>query len=104
MSIHVGGIDDKSVNDFINDLDIRKDGSNMYKDIENKLDKLVAKDIVSEWRWELDKIIVFVDDNMWEDFKKATKDLFVLDDNGLKAIILRDYICLDLDPNMDFNL
>jgi len=104
MSIHVGKLDDKSVNDFINALDIRKDELNMYKDIENKLDKLVAKDIVSEWRWELDKIIVFVDDNMWEDFKKATKDLFLLDNNGLKAIIQRDYICLDLDPNMDFNL
>ncbi|QBJ03401.1 hypothetical protein HWC08_gp051 [Lactobacillus phage 521B] len=104
MSIHVGNIDDKSVNDFINALAIRKDELNMYKDIENKLDKLVAKDIVSEWRWELDKMIVFVDDNMWEDFKKATKDLFLLDDNGLKAIIQRDYICLELNPDEDFNL
>jgi len=99
-----GNIDDKPVEEFINVLAIRKDESNMYKDIENKLDKLVAKDIVSEWRWELDKIIVFVDDNMWEDFKKATKDLFVLDDTGLKAIIQRDYIFLDLDPDEDFNL
>jgi len=104
MSIHVDNINDGSVEEFINALAIRKDESNMYKDIENKLDKLVAKDIVSEWRWELDKIIVFVDDNMWEGFKKATKDLFILDDNGLKAIIQRDYICLDLDPDEDFNL
>lgn len=104
MSIHVGNIGDKSVNDFINALAIRKDELNMYKDIENKLDKLVAKDIVSEWRWELGNIYVFVDDNMWEDFKKATKDLFVLDDNGLTAIIQRDYIFLNLDPDEDFNL
>lgn len=104
MSIHVGNIDDKSVNDFINALDIRKDESNMYKDIEKELDNLVAKNVMDEWRWEYSKIIVFVDDNMWEDFKKATKDLFLLDDNGLKAIIQRDYICLDLDPDEDFNL
>ena len=50
------------------------------------------------------EIYVFVDDNMWEDFKKATKDLFVLDDTGLKAIIQRDYIFLDFDPDEDFNL
>lgn len=99
-----GNIDDESVEEFINDLAIRKDESNMYKDIENKLDKLVAKDIVSEWRWDLNEIYVFVDDNMWEDFKKATKDLFLLDDNGLTAIIQRDYIFLNLDPDEDFNL
>jgi len=104
MSIHVGKIDDKSVEEFLNDLAIRKDESNMYTDIENKLDDLVAKDLISEWRWDLDEIYVFVDDNMWEDFKKATKDLFVLDDTGLKAIIQRDYIFLDIDPDEDFNL
>lgn len=103
MSIHVGKLDDKSVEEFINDLDIRKDESNMYKDIEKELDKLVTKDIASEWRWELGKIIVFVDDSMWEDFKKATNGLFLLDDNGLKAIIMRDYICLVLDPDADFD-
>jgi len=43
-------------------------------------------------------------DSDWEEFKEVTKDLFLLDNNGLKAIIQRDYICLDLDPNMDFNL
>lgn len=104
MSIHVGNIDDKSVNDFINDLDTRKDELNMYKDIEKELDKLVAKDIVSEWRWESEKLLVFIDDTKWEEFKKVIEDLFVLDDNGLKAIIQRDYICLDLDPDEDFNL
>ncbi|QBJ03837.1 hypothetical protein SAC12B_0048 [Lactobacillus phage SAC12B] len=103
MSIHVGNIDDKSVNDFINALDIRKDEPNMYKDIENKLDKLVAKDIVSEWRWESDKLLVFVNDSDWEEFKEITDRLFVLDDNGLKAYIQDDYICLELDPDEDFN-
>ena len=77
MSIHVGKLDDKSVEEFINDLDIRKDESNMYKGIENKLDKLVAKDIVSEWRWELDKILVFIDDNMWEEFKEITDTIWI---------------------------
>lgn len=104
MSIHVGKLDDESVEEFINDLDTRKDESNMYKDIEKELDKLVAKGIVSEWSWEFSKLLVFVDDNMWEGFKKATKDLFLLDDNGLKAIIQDDYICLELDPDEDFNL
>jgi len=76
----------------------------MYKNIENKLDKLVAKNVMDEWRWESDKLLVFVNDSDWEEFKEVTKDLFLLDDNGLKAIIQRDYICLDLDPDEDFNL
>ena len=103
MSIHVGKLDDKSVEEFINDLDIRKDESNMYKDIENKLDKLVAKNVMDEWRWEADKILVFVNDSDWEEFKEITDGLFVLDDNGLKAYIQDDYICLELDPDEDFN-
>ena len=104
MSIHVDNINDGSVEEFINDLDIRKDESNMYKDIENKLDNLVAKNVMDEWRWESDKLLVFVNDSDWEEFKKATKDLFLLDDNGLKAIIQDDYICLELNPDEDFNL
>jgi len=98
-----GNIDDKPVEEFINVLAIRKDESNMYKDIENKLDKLVTAGIVSEWRWEADKLLVFVEDNMWEEFKEVTDGLFVLDDNGLKAYIQDDYICLELDPDEDFN-
>lgn len=103
MSIHVGKLDDKSVEEFINDLDIRKDESNMYKGIEDDLDKLVTKGIVSEWRWESDKLLVFINDSDWEEFKEITDGLFVLDDNGLKAYIQDDYICLELDPDEDFN-
>jgi len=51
MSIHVGNIDDESVEELINDLDIRKDESNMYTDIEKELDDLVAKNVMDEWRW-----------------------------------------------------
>lgn len=103
MSIHVGNIDDESVEEFINALDIRRDESNMYKDIENKLDDLVAKNVMDEWRWESDKLLVFVNDSDWEEFKEITDGLFVLDDNGLKAYIQDDYICLELDPDEDFN-
>jgi len=103
MGSHVGKIDDKSVEEFINDLDIRKDESNMYTDIEKGLDELVARGLIGEWRWEANKLLVFIDDNKWEEFKEATKDLFVLDDNGLKAIIQRDYICLNLNPDEDLN-
>lgn len=34
MSIHVDNINDGSVEEFINDLDIREGVSNMYTDIE----------------------------------------------------------------------
>jgi len=104
MSIHVGKIDDKSVEEFLNDLDIRNDESNMYTDIEKELDELVAKGIFSEWRWKAEKLLVFIDDTKWEEFNKVIEDLFVLDDTGLKAIIQRDYICLVLNPDEDFNL
>jgi hypothetical protein len=103
MSIPIGKLDDKSVEEFINALAIRKDESNMYKDIENKLDDLVAKNVIDEWRWESDKLLVFVNDSDWEEFKEITDGLFVLDDNGLKAYIQDDYICLELDPDEDFN-
>lgn len=98
-----GNIDDKPVEEFINALAIRKDESNMYKDIENKLDDLVAKNVMDEWRWESNKLLVFVNDSDWEEFKEITDGLFVLDDNGLKAYIQDDYICLELDPDEDFN-
>jgi len=103
MIIPIGKLDDKSVEEFINALAIRKDESNMYKDIENKLDDLVAKNVMDEWRWESDKLLVFVNDSDWEEFKEITDGLFVLDDNGLKAYIQDDYICLELDPDEDFN-
>jgi len=103
MIIPIGKLDDKSVEEFINALAIRKDESNMYKDIENKLDDLVAKNVIDEWRWESDKLLVFINDSDWEYFKEVTDGLFVLDDNGLKAYIQDDYICLELDPDEDFN-
>lgn len=103
MSIHVDNINDGSVEEFINDLDIREGVSNMYTDIEKELDDLIAKNIMDEWRWESDKILLFVNDSDWEEFKEVTDGLFVLDDNGLKAYIQDDYICLELDPDEDFN-
>lgn len=104
MSIHVDNINDGSIEEFINDLDIRKGVSNMYTDIEKKLDELVSKDLISEWRWESDKLLVFINDSDWEYFKEVTDGLFVLDDNGLKAYIQDDYICLELDADEDFNV
>ena len=104
MSINVDNINDGSIEEFINDLDIRKDESNMYTPIDDELDELVAKGLVSEWRGQADKLLVFVNDNKWEDFKEASKELFNMDDGGINAIIQHNYICLELDPDEDFNV
>jgi len=76
----------------------------MYTGVENDLDKLVTAGLVSEWRWGADKLLVFVNDNMWEEFKEVTDGLFDLDDTGLKAYIKNDYICIELNPEDDLIL
>ena len=58
--------------------------------------KLIKAPFIQEYRWQDDRLLIWIADYDWADFKANFKELCSFDDGGIPARIQEDCIYIDL--------